>query len=57
MIICLCNAISDKLINKVINSGAKTVLQVYRACECKPQCGSCSDYIKGALKKNSNKQN
>tara|TARA_B100001996_G_scaffold381648_1_gene371521 strand:- start:5 stop:127 length:123 start_codon:yes stop_codon:yes gene_type:complete len=29
--------------------GAKTVWQVYEACECKPQCGSCSDYIKDEI--------
>ena len=49
MIICLCNAISDKVINKAIDNGAKTVWQVYEVCECQPQCGSCSEYIKEML--------
>ncbi len=49
MIICLCNSISDKVINKAINNGANTVWQVYEACDCKPQCGSCAEYIKESI--------
>ena len=57
MIICLCNAISDKVINKAIQDGAMTVWQVYEACGCKPQCGSCSDYIKYEIDCLNNKLN
>ena len=57
VIICLCNAISDKVINKAIQDGAKTVWQVYEACGCKPQCGSCSDYIKNEIDCLNNKLN
>ena len=56
LIICLCNAISDKVINKAILDGANTVWQVYQACDCKPQCGSCSDYIKNEINSLSNKK-
>ena len=49
VIICLCNSISDKVINKAINNGANTVWQVYEACDCKPQCGSCAEYIKESI--------
>ena len=51
MIICLCNSISDKVINKAINNGANTVWQVYEACDCKPLCGSCAEYIKESIAK------
>ena len=57
LIICLCNAISDKVINKAIQDGAMTVWQVYQACGCKPQCGSCSDYIKNEIDCLNNKLN
>tara|TARA_B100000965_G_C19371126_1_gene660355 strand:- start:510 stop:659 length:150 start_codon:yes stop_codon:yes gene_type:complete len=37
------------VINKAINNGANTVWQVYEACNCKPQCGSCAEYIKESI--------
>ena len=46
MIICVCNAISDKAINTAVSSGANTPSLVYKSCGAKPQCGSCSEYIK-----------
>ena len=49
VIICICNSISDKVINEAINDGANTVWQVYEACKCTPQCGSCAEYIKESI--------
>ncbi len=46
MIICLCNSISDKAINVAVNNGANTPSLVYKSCGAKPQCGSCTEYIK-----------
>ena len=46
MIICVCNSISDKKINTVVNNGANTPSLVYKSCGAKPQCGSCTEYIK-----------
>jgi len=46
MIICLCNSISDKAINIAVNNGANTPSLVYKSCGAKPQCGSCTEYIK-----------
>ena len=46
MIICVCNAISDKAITTAITSVANIPSLVYRSCGAKPQCGSCSEYIK-----------
>ena len=46
MIICVCNSISDKKINTVVTSGANTPSLVYKSCGAKPQCGSCTEYIK-----------
>ncbi len=46
MIICVCNSISDKAINTAVTSGANTPSLVYKSCGAKPQCGSCTEYIK-----------
>ena len=46
MIICVCNSISDKTIISAVTSGANTPSLVYKSCGAKPQCGSCTDYIK-----------
>ena len=46
MIICVCNSISDKAITTAVTSGAKTLSLVYKSCGAKPQCGSCTEYIK-----------
>ena len=46
MIICICNAISDKAINSAVTNGANTPSLVYKSCGAKPQCGGCTEYIK-----------
>ena len=46
MIICVCNAISDKAINSAVTSGANTPSLVYKSCGVKAQCGGCTEYIK-----------
>ena len=49
MIICLCNNISDKEIEEAIERGSIKASDVYNALGCKPQCGSCMDYIKDKI--------
>tara|TARA_B100001121_G_scaffold286542_1_gene283137 strand:- start:451 stop:630 length:180 start_codon:yes stop_codon:yes gene_type:complete len=49
MIICLCNNISEKEIEEAISRGSSKALDVYEALGCKPQCGSCMDYIKDKI--------
>ena len=46
MIICVCNSISDKAISTAVTSGANTPSLVYKSCDAKPQCGSCTENIK-----------
>ena len=45
MYVCVCNAISDRRVRAVIDDGAATVGQVYRACGSQPQCGRCRTTI------------
>ena len=54
MIICLCNNISEKEIEDVIERGSSKVCEVYAALGCKPQCGSCMDFIKDKIPVKSN---
>lgn len=50
MIICLCNALSDATIGQAIAGGAKRPKEVYEACQCRAQCGTCLRFILGMLK-------
>ena len=54
MIICLCNNISEKEIEDAIERGSAKVTDVYNALGCKPQCGSCMDFIKDKILVKSN---
>ena len=54
MIICLCNNISEKEIEDAIESGCTRATDVYESLGCKPQCGSCMNYIKDKILVKSN---
>ena len=54
MIICLCNNISEKEIEDAIESGSTKATDVYDALGCKPQCGSCMDFIEDKILVKSN---
>lgn len=54
MIICLCNNISEKEIEDAIERGSTKASDVHDALGCKPQCGSCMDYIKDKILLKSN---
>ena len=41
MIICLCNALSDARVGEAIAEGARRPGEVYAACKCRAQCGTC----------------
>jgi bacterioferritin-associated ferredoxin len=41
MIVCLCNALNEACIKVAIESGARTVGQVYDDCGAIPRCGQC----------------
>ena len=49
MIICLCNNISEKEIDEAISRGSLKSSDVYESLSCKPQCGSCMDYIEDKI--------
>jgi bacterioferritin-associated ferredoxin len=40
MYVCICNALKDRQL-KTAATGAKSVGEVFRRCEARPQCGKC----------------
>lgn len=45
MILCLCNALTDKQLADAVAKGACRPRDVYAACDCKAQCGTCTRAI------------
>lgn len=45
MYVCICNGLSDTRIQAAIAAGASRTHDVYAACECRAQCGSCTGTI------------
>lgn len=45
MIICLCNALTEAQLGEAVAQGARRPRDVYAACACKAQCGTCTRTI------------
>jgi bacterioferritin-associated ferredoxin len=45
MYVCLCKAVSDRIVRKCVREGAETIERVGRACGAGTVCGSCRDDI------------
>lgn len=45
MIVCLCNALTDAQLADAVAQGARRPRDVYAACDCKAQCGTCTRMI------------
>jgi bacterioferritin-associated ferredoxin len=50
MIICLCNALTDRQLEQAVEQGARKPRDVYAACACKAQCGTCTRMILGMIR-------
>jgi bacterioferritin-associated ferredoxin len=44
MIVCVCNAITEKEVRHAAHEGARTPEAAYAALGCEVQCGCCLDY-------------
>ena len=44
MIVCVCNAITEKEVREAARKGAQTPEAAYAILGCEPQCGCCLDY-------------
>jgi len=40
MYVCICNALKDRQLQSAA-TGARSVGEVFRRCEARPQCGKC----------------
>lgn len=49
MLVCLCNALSDRAIRAAAADGATCCKQVWERCGCRPDCGLCGAAIKQIL--------
>jgi bacterioferritin-associated ferredoxin len=45
VIVCLCNALTDTQLSDAVAQGARRPRDVYAACDCKAQCGTCTRTI------------
>ncbi len=45
MYVCVCNAVTDREVERAIECGAKTRAEVTRACGAGGDCGSCHHMI------------
>jgi bacterioferritin-associated ferredoxin len=43
MYICICNALTDKQVDRAIKDGCREPSDVYKACGTQPQCGRCME--------------
>ena len=50
MIVCLCNALTDAQLSEAVAQGASRPRDVYAACDCKAQCGTCTRTILGMIR-------
>ncbi len=44
MIVCVCNAITEKEVREAARKGAHSPEAAYAEFDCEPQCGCCLDY-------------
>ena len=44
MIVCVCNAITEKEVREAARKGSRTPEAAYATYDCELQCGCCLDY-------------
>jgi bacterioferritin-associated ferredoxin len=49
MLVCHCKNVSDREIRAAVRGGARTRVDVARACEAGSRCGSCSEAVEDIL--------
>jgi len=42
MYVCHCNALTDRDVSRAVADGASRPHEVYAACNCRAQCGTCT---------------
>jgi len=49
MYVCICNAVTDKMIHAAASAGARTLSDLERMTGCAGNCGSCADVAEEIL--------
>jgi len=49
MYVCLCNALTDQHVREAMNNGASRPREIYGACGCVAQCGTCATLMRRML--------
>ncbi len=49
MIVCLCEAVSERQVREVIGSGCQSVKEVGRACGAGTSCGVCCSMVRDLI--------
>ncbi len=49
MIVCVCNAITEKEVRDAARKGARSPEAAYATYECEPVCGCCLDYAQDII--------
>lgn len=50
MYVCLCNALTECQVRRAVENGACRPRDVYGACDCRAQCGSCTRAILASIR-------
>jgi bacterioferritin-associated ferredoxin len=50
MYVCICNAVTDKMIRAAVAEGATTLADLNRMTGCSGCCGSCADLAEAVLR-------
>jgi bacterioferritin-associated ferredoxin len=49
MYVCVCNAVTDKMIRQAAAEGVRSLAELTRRTGCAGTCGSCADYAEEVL--------
>jgi bacterioferritin-associated ferredoxin len=49
VIVCLCKGVPERAVRRAIRTGARTVSDIGRACGAGTGCGTCHEFLAGAL--------
>ena len=50
MYVCLCNALTECEVRRAVQDGAGRPREVYGACGCRAQCGTCARAILATIR-------
>ena len=50
MYVCLCNALTECQVRRAVQDGAGRPREVYGACGCRAQCGTCARAILATIR-------